>query len=204
MADGDTYTYRVDQTQIVAPSEVSVLNAGLYPELTLVTCYPFEYIGSAPKRFIVKARQISQSTAAVPTTTEVTANQPPSEVQGSRNGEPDQAYRKVVRTSREAPAPKLPSVSTGRPDVRRVIFEVGVNRVQLLAPGIWAGLSSADSSRGTVEGWVRIKPGRTIRVGEENLQQPVFFVGDDGKERQLVILSVSGRSMRGYLLVPSV
>lgn len=53
------YVYSVESTQIVKPTDVTVLNAASYPELTLVTCYPFYYVGSAPDRFIVKARQIT-------------------------------------------------------------------------------------------------------------------------------------------------
>jgi sortase A len=52
------YEYQVESTQIVRPQDVSVLEADGHPELTLVTCYPFFYIGPAPKRFIVKARQV--------------------------------------------------------------------------------------------------------------------------------------------------
>lgn len=55
------YVYQVTSTKIVKPEDVSVLRAGLYPELTLVTCYPFGFVGSAPDRFIVKARLISQN-----------------------------------------------------------------------------------------------------------------------------------------------
>jgi sortase A len=55
------FTYRVETTKIVRPQNVSVLNAREYPELTLVTCYPFHYVGSAPERFIVKARQVVRS-----------------------------------------------------------------------------------------------------------------------------------------------
>jgi len=55
--DGD-YRYRVDSTHIVAPSDVAVLDPSGSPSLTLVTCYPFYYVGSAPKRYIVRARQI--------------------------------------------------------------------------------------------------------------------------------------------------
>ena len=54
-----TYRYQVESTAIVKPQEVDVLNAGFYPEMTLVTCYPFNYVGSAPDRFIVKARLLS-------------------------------------------------------------------------------------------------------------------------------------------------
>lgn len=55
--DGN-YEYLVQSTKIVYPSDVSVLKASESRELTLVTCYPFYYIGSAPKRFIVQARQV--------------------------------------------------------------------------------------------------------------------------------------------------
>jgi sortase A len=51
-----TFRYRVAKLAIVAPSETSVLNSTGEPALTLVTCYPFRYVGSAPKRFIVTAR----------------------------------------------------------------------------------------------------------------------------------------------------
>jgi sortase A len=56
--DGD-YVYQVADTRIVKPDEISVLQGSSHSELTLVTCYPFYYVGSAPDRFIVKARAIS-------------------------------------------------------------------------------------------------------------------------------------------------
>jgi sortase A len=49
------FRYFVQRTNIVQPSDVWVLNATSYPALTLVTCYPFTYIGSAPQRFVVRA-----------------------------------------------------------------------------------------------------------------------------------------------------
>jgi LPXTG-site transpeptidase (sortase) family protein len=57
----ETFVYRVETTQIVKPEEVQVLDPGPTRELTLVTCYPFEYVGSAPDRFIVKAKLISDT-----------------------------------------------------------------------------------------------------------------------------------------------
>jgi len=51
-----TFRYVVDGIEIVDPSDVQVLHQTNDPQLTLVTCYPFSYIGSAPKRFIVHAR----------------------------------------------------------------------------------------------------------------------------------------------------
>jgi sortase A len=52
------YVYEVDGRAIVGPDDISVLHPGARPELTLVTCYPFDYIGAAPQRFIVKAHQV--------------------------------------------------------------------------------------------------------------------------------------------------
>ena len=45
----------IDRIVIVEPNDVSVLGARPRPSVTLVTCYPFYYIGSAPHRFIVQA-----------------------------------------------------------------------------------------------------------------------------------------------------
>jgi sortase A len=51
------FQYAVESTEVVEPSNTEVLRQTASQELTLVTCYPFNYIGSAPKRFIVHARQ---------------------------------------------------------------------------------------------------------------------------------------------------
>lgn len=53
-------SYRVSMTRVVQPKDVWVLNATADPVLTLVTCYPFSYIGAAPDRFIVQARLTAQ------------------------------------------------------------------------------------------------------------------------------------------------
>jgi sortase A len=49
------YRYLVHRTDVVEPTDLWVLDPTPYPALTLVTCYPFSYIGSAPQRFIVRA-----------------------------------------------------------------------------------------------------------------------------------------------------
>lgn len=63
-----TYHYEVDSTEVVSPEQVDVLAIRSRPELTLVTCFPFDYIGAAPKRFIVHAHLLSASpdAAALP------------------------------------------------------------------------------------------------------------------------------------------
>jgi len=51
------YRYRVVSTRIVSPSDVAVLDSGENEILTLVTCYPFYFVGAAPDRFIVRAER---------------------------------------------------------------------------------------------------------------------------------------------------
>ncbi len=53
------FKYVVESLLIVEPDNVGVLAPSSENVLTLVTCYPFSYIGSAPKRFVVRARQVS-------------------------------------------------------------------------------------------------------------------------------------------------
>jgi sortase A len=52
---GTASVYVGDSTEIVTPENVGVLRPRQAPSLTLVTCYPFNFIGNAPKRFIVHA-----------------------------------------------------------------------------------------------------------------------------------------------------
>jgi sortase A len=53
-----TYRYRVDSTQVLAPEHTEVLDDSGEAILTLVTCYPFYFVSSAPKRFVVRAHRI--------------------------------------------------------------------------------------------------------------------------------------------------
>ena len=50
-----TYSFVVDKIEIVSPGDVAVLRSGGSRSLTLVTCYPFYFVGSAPQRYIVHA-----------------------------------------------------------------------------------------------------------------------------------------------------
>ena len=56
---GATDAYRIVSTVIVDPSDVSVLEPTATHSVTLVTCFPFYYVGSAPQRFIVHAQRVS-------------------------------------------------------------------------------------------------------------------------------------------------
>jgi sortase A len=59
-----TFTYRVVSLRVVLPSAIEVLDSTQRPSLTLVTCYPFQSIGAAPKRFIVHAEMVTASPVA--------------------------------------------------------------------------------------------------------------------------------------------
>jgi sortase A len=53
-----SYRYLVDSVKVVEPEDTKVLDKSNDPILTLVTCYPFYFVGPAPKRFIVRAHRI--------------------------------------------------------------------------------------------------------------------------------------------------
>jgi sortase A len=52
------FLYVVDSIQIVAPNDIEVLESTTGRHLTLITCYPFYFVGPAPKRFIVHAHEV--------------------------------------------------------------------------------------------------------------------------------------------------
>ena len=56
------FRYRVVSTEIVGPDDVQVLASANDQVLTLVTCYPFYFVGAAPKRFIVRAERVFSET----------------------------------------------------------------------------------------------------------------------------------------------
>ncbi len=54
------FEYVVESMEVVAPTDVQVLEATSGHDLTFVTCFPFYYVGPAPKRFIVRARAVER------------------------------------------------------------------------------------------------------------------------------------------------
>jgi sortase A len=90
-------TYQVDSTEIVDPTQTSVLDPTPKPTLTLITCYPFYYIGHAPKRFIVRARDMEMpemlaraQPARIPPPIKETARSRPSEKEQAPSRETSQ------------------------------------------------------------------------------------------------------------------
>jgi len=58
-ANVGTIEYTVESIQVVSPTNVQVLEPSTSRSLTLITCFPFDYVGAAPNRFIVRAEQTS-------------------------------------------------------------------------------------------------------------------------------------------------
>ena len=52
---GQTQRYHITEISIVTPEDGSVLAPTARRSITLVTCYPFYFVGSAPQRYIVRA-----------------------------------------------------------------------------------------------------------------------------------------------------
>jgi sortase A len=177
------YVYKVENTEVVEPQNVRVLNAREYPELTLVTCYPFSYVGSAPERFIVRARQVPQSQAEQDLT--------------------DTSQETALQANRPASA-RQPLAEEHRPTIKRVTFEVSKGHSRQVSPGISLGLTGIGLSHLRVNGWIWVMPDRrTIWLRDQGTQEPVVFYGHlDGRRRELVITRVTTNSVIGYVLVP--
>lgn len=54
-----TFHYRVSSVRIVPPTDVGVLDTTDVPMLTLITCYPFWFVGPAPMRYVVQAVRVA-------------------------------------------------------------------------------------------------------------------------------------------------
>ena len=59
-----TIRYFIDSIQIISPTEMEILDPTPGPTLTLVTCYPFEFIGHAPMRYIIRGTPREGAVAA--------------------------------------------------------------------------------------------------------------------------------------------
>lgn len=65
-ARGEVFHYAVDEIEIVEVTDIAVLAPTPDPTLTLITCYPFDYIGPAPQRLVVRAHRTDLMRASTP------------------------------------------------------------------------------------------------------------------------------------------
>ena len=175
------YSYRVGSTEIVKPDDGKVLQAGSSPELTLITCYPFNFVGSAPDRFIVKAALVTQGEQP---------QQPPPVQQVSQAEVPKQKQKQ------EPPAEEKE---------KKIPFTITKDHSRQLAPGISLGVTATDVRDHRVDGWMWLMPDRkTVWLRSQQAQEPVvFYSGPGGKKRELEITAVNQNSITGFLVVPA-
>jgi LPXTG-site transpeptidase (sortase) family protein len=180
-----THLYRVESTEVVQPDDVAVLKPGRENELTLVTCYPFTWIGSAPQRFIVKAVEVNGKAPVptIPTSESAKLSQP------------------ITPPSTTQPGTPPPSELQGR----RVYFQISVNHNRELAPGISLGIASIDADSHTADGWIWLMPERrTVWLRQRAARDPLRFTGGkDTNEHTLVITGISADKATGYLQMQS-
>jgi sortase A len=200
------YAYQVEATDIVSPNDVSVLKVGDYSELTLVTCYPFYYIGPSPDRFIVKARQVATNQMEQQPNPQEMARQGNEPTDARQRNEPSEPpLRDLV--SEPDPLTRLSTPTPHRPNensARRQMFEVRTNHSRQLSAGVSLGVTATDVFHHRVNGWMWVMPDRrTIWLHNHSAKEPVIFYGRlDGKERELVITAITKISVKGYLLLP--
>jgi sortase A len=181
------YVYQVESTEIVDPRNVSVLRPRERSALTLVTCYPFYYIGSAPDRFIVEALQVSEN--PVPYLSEL-------EQETRRGANPSVVSQAVVP---QETFEKTTHLDRHQGAAGKISFSVATNHSRQLARGISLGLTQTELSGQRVNGWMWIMPERrTIWLRDQGVQDPIEFY-QDGELRELVITNVTSSSITGYL-----
>ena len=179
------YSYRVASTEIVKPDDVRVLQAGSSPELTLITCYPFNYVGSAPDRFIVKAALVTQGEAPAQAAPQTASAQ-------------EVSQQEPAKHQREPP-------EKAKEREKKIPFTVTKDHSRQLAPGISLGLTGTDVRDHRVDGWMWLMPDRkTVWLRNQQAQEPVvFYSGPGGKKRELQITAVDQNSVTGFLVLPS-
>ncbi|MBV8847000.1 MAG: class D sortase [Bryobacterales bacterium] len=175
------FEYEVESTEIVTPKDVEVLNPGPHPQLTLVTCYPFYYVGNAPKRFIVKARLMSEA-------------------------QPEPGVIREVALQAQRPAPPKPSqpLVERNHGPRKLSFTIPVHHSRQLTPGISLGITDANVEGGGVYGWMWLMPDRrTIWLHDRGIDDPLIFSSGPGGERaELTITKIGEESVSGYVVLP--
>lgn len=196
-----TYTYKVTSLQIVKPKDIEVLRAGDSPEMTLVTCYPFAYIGNAPDRFIVKAREVPLAVVAG------RVQQAPSTVLPEKVVKPA-AVPTEVASAVERPrwSHRDPEESTEQNAKRRSVTVSFIKgHTQMLAPGVLAGVTEIDADRKLVSAWVSLSANRrTIWISNRKPGDPIVFYNEwNGDKYQLTITKILDGIVAAHLLLPA-
>jgi sortase A len=148
------FDYVVREMKIVEPDDLSVLANGAADSLTLITCYPFSYIGHAPKRFIVRAerRGAAPDASAIRTVAGLTPLRPGVEAARplTRPAHAVSARRVPPTAGRRVRAERGPAVraKSGVPKERSVSQRDRRERETAARPAAKASKASRDAQRG--------------------------------------------------------
>lgn len=195
-----THEYVVDATNIVMPDDVDVLRSGKTPQLTLVTCYPFYYVGAAPKRFIVSAHEMTN--APQPQIREVreervipkkkaVLDEPPA-------GGPNHAALAPASLDPIEP-PQFAEASFDQS--RGVRFDIVSGHSTEIAPGISLGISAVHA--GHADGWMWVMPDhRSVLFKNQGVGRPLVFY-QDGERREVTLTRASNDAVSGSVLLGS-
>ncbi len=124
---GGDHRYAVESTSIVAPTYTQPLDPTVSPTLTLITCYPFYYVGKAPKRFIVRAREMEDVAQQQRPPQQVAGLSPVRPAVAAVRRRPATANRSVARTvaAQTASAPPVAAQTPERSRPSRVRRALG-------------------------------------------------------------------------------
>jgi LPXTG-site transpeptidase (sortase) family protein len=110
------YHYQVGSIEKVGPRDVQVLKASDHPTLTLITCYPFNYVGPAPMRFVVQASETGSSQIGGPdqlVASALPAQGSPSGVRSIPYRRPKEARLNSSRPPSDSPPTRIAAALTG-------------------------------------------------------------------------------------------
>jgi sortase A len=136
-----TYRYEVISTKIVKPSDLSVLQPeGTNKLLTMITCYPFYYIGSAPKRFIVQAQLVENESASRERTTQSQDMGPPPTGVGIKSVQPAAQPKAAAPVSSTKPRRTRGFSHLSRSGSSHASTAPSTSRTRRKKPGFWRKL----------------------------------------------------------------
>jgi sortase A len=180
--NGKAAYYEVASTKVVKPTDMSVIQPHGEQELTLVTCFPFDYVGSAPERFIVTARPVGSESPSVIRTSAPSVTSPPA----ARHVNP---YRVAAIPYRE-------------PVERKTYFTVDLHHSREVGAGVSMSITDTDPENQEVEGWLWLMPERrTVWLHSQAAGDPLaLYSADNGRKREVVITKITGSAVTGYLV----
>ncbi len=196
-----SHDYVVDATNIVMPDDVDVLRSGKRPQLTLVTCYPFYYVGAAPKRFIVSAHEVTDAPSR-PEIRQVREERAIPHKAATPGEVPARHPSPAATESWGAPEAPLASFSKASfDDARGVRFEIVSGHSAEIAPGISLGISGARDGR--ADGWMWLMPDRrSVVFKNQGVGRPLVFF-QDGERRELTLTRASSDAVSGSVYLGS-